>query len=187
MFQFTQSWFLHSAVKHLLLQFVNGQGPNRVLEIGCFEGQSSVHYADNLLNHPESRMTCVDPFMKTEHNDHEVYLQNNEEANFDHNISICNNANKITVHKITSDEFFKSNTDTYNFIYIDGCHYPDFISRDMDNSFRALEVNGIMWMDDYLYGETVTVAMDNMLEKFKGHCDIIHKGGQLAIRKTSNL
>ena len=58
--------------------------------------------------------------------------------NFDFNISICKNSDRIIINKITPDNFFENNNQTYNFIYIDGCHEPDFIKRDMENSFNIL-------------------------------------------------
>ena len=118
-------------------------------------------------------------------NDHRQYLQNNEEMNFDYNISNCKNSNKIIIHKITSDNFFENNNQTYNFIYIDGCHEPDFIKRDMENSFDCLECNGIMWMDDYQGGDGIQIknVMDTFLKKYDGHYKLIHKDYQLAILK----
>lgn len=55
----------------------------------------------------------------------------------------------------------------------------------MENSFKFLEKNGIMWMDDYLGGDGKTIknTMDNFLEKYKGKYEIIHKRYQLAIKK----
>jgi hypothetical protein len=106
--------------------------------------------------------------------------------NFDFNISNCKNVDKITIHKITSDIFFENNNNqTYNFIYIDGCHEPDFIKRDMENSFNVLEKNGIMWMDDYGGGDGIQIkkAMDTFLEKYYGQYELIHSGYQLAIKK----
>ena len=32
-----------------------------ILIIGCFEGLSSVFFADNFLEHPNSTLTCLDP------------------------------------------------------------------------------------------------------------------------------
>jgi hypothetical protein len=156
-----------------------------MLEIGCFEGLSSVFFADNFLSHPNSRLTCVDPFLSIGTNDHKQYLQNNEEKTFDFNISVCRNANKITVNKLTSDEFFKTNTKTYNFIYIDGSHELEFITRDMENSFRCLEKNGIMWMDDYGggVGGLIKPTMNAFLRKHGGEYELLHSGYQLAIRK----
>ena len=158
---------------------------NKILEIGCFEGLSSVFFADNFLDNPNSSLTCVDPFLSINNNDHCVFLQNNEEMNFDFNISNCKNSDRITIHKITSDIFFENNNQTYNFIYIDGSHEVDFIKRDMENSFNILEKNGIMWMDDYGGGDGIKIknTMNTFLEKYEGNYEVIHKGYQLAIKK----
>ena len=105
--------------------------------------------------------------------------------NFDYNISNCKNSDKITIHKITSDSFFENNSQTYNFIYIDGCHEVEFIKRDMENSFNVLEKNGIMWMDDYGGGDGIQIrnTMNGFLEKYNGQYELIHMGYQLAIKK----
>jgi len=187
-YRYTRSnaWFLGSEIKRDILKYVNTSGKNNILEIGCYEGLSSVFFADNLLSHPDSSMICVDPFMTLETNDHRDFLKNNEEENFDYNIKRCSNSEKITVHKITSDKFFETNRSTFNFIYIDGCHEPDFITRDMKNSFDVLEPGGIMWMDDYCGGDGVRIksAMNNFLKEYEGKYSLIHSGYQLAIKKT---
>jgi predicted O-methyltransferase YrrM len=164
---------------------MNTTDKNTILEIGCFEGLSSVFFADNLLHHPDSSLTCVDPFLTIDNNDHNKFLMNNEEHTFDHNIRNCKNVDKIQVHKITSDDFFMTNTQTYNFIYIDGCHECDFITRDMENAFKVLDKNGIMWMDDYLGADGIIIrdTMDCFLDKYKDQYNILYKGYQLAIRK----
>jgi predicted O-methyltransferase YrrM len=184
-YKHSQAWFLGSEIKDKLAGFLDRLQENRMLEIGCFEGLSSVFFADNFLNHPNARLTCVDPFLTISTNDHKTFLENNEEKTFDFNLSVCRNGNKITVHKVTSDEFFKTNDKTYNFIYIDGCHKVDFIARDMENSFKCLEKNGIMWMDDYVSGSGSQIehTMNTFLAKHRREYELIHSGYQLAIRK----
>jgi len=184
-YRYSQVWFLDSEIRRLLLNFVNNSQENNILEIGCFEGLSSVFFADNLLDNPKSTLTCVDPFLNIDNNDHKSLLLNNEELNFDHNISVCKNSDKITIHKITSDAFFENNNKTYNLIYIDGSHDTEYIKRDMENSFNVLEKNGIMWMDDYGGGDGIKIknTMNNFLEKYKEQYDLIHSGYQLAIKK----
>lgn len=105
-YKYSQNWFLRSEIRNLLEKFMNKFNENKILEIGCFEGLSTVFFADTFLDNLNSRLTCVDPFLYINNNDHSKYLQNNEEMNFDFNISICKNKNKITIHKITSDDFF---------------------------------------------------------------------------------
>jgi predicted O-methyltransferase YrrM len=184
-YKYSQSWFLGSEIQNKLFNFLDKKKENKILEIGCFEGLSSVFFADNFIDNPKSTLTCVDPFLTIDNNDHCRYLQNNEEMNFDFNISNCKNLDKITIHKITSDNFFENNNQTYNFIYIDGCHIPDFIKRDMENSFNILEKNGIMWMDDYCGGDGIQIknTMNKCLEKYNGQYELIHSGYQLAIKK----
>lgn len=188
-YKYTQSWFLESEIKKLLLNFVDKNSKNTILEIGCFEGLSAVFFADNLLDDPKSTLTCVDPFLTIVINDHKQFLTKGEEKNFDYNISICKNSDKISIKKITSDKFFIDNDKTFNFIYIDGSHECDFIKRDMENSFKVLENNGIMWMDDYGGGDGIQIrnTMNTFLQKYKGHYELIHKGYQLAIKKIKHL
>lgn len=186
-YKYTQNrdWFNKTEIKQKLLNYMNNNKQNDILEIGCYEGLSSVFFADNLLDHPESSLTCVDPFMTLENNDHKNLLINSEEENFDFNINNCNNTNKISIKKITSDKFFETNEKYFNFIYIDGSHEPDFIIRDMRNSFKYLIKDGIMWMDDYLGADGVKIknVMDLFLKENESKYVIIHKGYQLAIKK----
>jgi predicted O-methyltransferase YrrM len=184
-YKYTQRWFINSDVNRLLPQFLNPDDTHTILEIGCFEGLSSTFFADIFLKNPDSSLTCVDPFLSIPNNDHSQFLQNNEERNFDYNISVCKHSDKITVHKVTSDQFFQGNRKMYNFIYIDGCHDPDYIKRDITNAFSYLENGGILWMDDYEGGDGIQIknAMNEMLEYFKGQYVVIHRGYQLAIRK----
>ena len=186
-YKYKQTWFLYSEISKLLISYCQTYDTNTILEIGCFEGLSSVFFADNLLNNLNSTLTCVDPFMTIDNNDHQELIVNNTESNFDYNINMCKNSNKIQVHKITSDEFFKTNTKTYNIIYIDGSHECDYIKRDMINSFRFLKPNGIMWMDDYLGGDSIKIknTMDQFLFEYQGQYKIIHSGYQLAIQKNN--
>ncbi len=185
-YKHSKTWFLTSELKEKLERFLKPAEEQRILEIGCFEGLSSVFFADTFLERPTSRLTCVDPFLTIPANDHSEFLQGDEERNFDYNLSVCKHSEKITVHKITSDAFFEGNQGgTYTFIYIDGCHLPEYITRDMEHAFQCLEHGGIMWMDDYGGGDGIQIrrTMDAFLEKYAGQYDLLHKGYQLAIGK----
>lgn len=194
-YKFTHAWFLGSEISHLAQEYISNERPNRILEIGCFEGLSSVFFADNFLDHRESSLICVDPFLKLETNDHAPFMSRLEgvssvvEDNFDFNIARCKNAAKISVRKLTSDHFFATlgPGDTFSFIYVDGSHEPECVKRDLINSFSALSVGGILWMDDYLGGDGVGIkgAMDTFLAVHQGQFEVVHSGYQLAIRRLS--
>jgi predicted O-methyltransferase YrrM len=184
-YKYTQTWFVNSDIQKNLLKHLNKSEKRRVLEIGCFEGLSAACFSDNILDHPESTMECVDPFLM-EGNDHASFIDNKTEEMFDFNMKTSKNSNKITKYSITSDEFFEKldPQKMYDFIYIDGCHLPNYIKRDMENSWSHLVKGGVMWMDDYLGGGgTCRVPMDNFLDMHIGEYQILFKNYQLGIRK----
>jgi len=186
-YKYTQSWFINSEIRFNLLKFISLDKQHNILEIGCFEGLSSSCFSDNLLNHSKSTMDCVDPFIFSGTNEQITTLNvtSNTENTFRYNIKKSKSFNKITFHKLKSDDFFLNNTKKFNLIYIDGCHEPENIIRDMNSSFNFLEVNGIMWMDDYLGGNNRSClkAMNIFLNNNIGKYQIIHKNYQLAIKK----
>jgi predicted O-methyltransferase YrrM len=190
MYKFTQNWFLSSEIYQFIKKWIDPLKKQNILEIGSYEGQSSVFFADSFLDHPESTLMCVDPFLSMANNDHTNLLANNEEEHFLHNISICKNNEKIAFSKTTSDDFFDKNTETFDLIYVDGCHECDFILRDLENAFAVLREGGIMWMDDYLGGNqriypTIQQTMHQFLDKHPNEYVIIHRGYQLAIQKIT--
>ena len=51
-------------------------------------------------------------------------------------------------HKMTSDIFFKNNSDKFDLIFIDGLHIYDQVKRDILNSVNCLKENGIILVHD---------------------------------------
>jgi len=51
-------------------------------------------------------------------------------------------------HQMTSDEFFDSNTDTFDIVFIDGLHHSDQVYRDIRNSLDALNEGGVVVCHD---------------------------------------
>ena len=190
-YEFTQKWFDNSRIKKEIQKHIPSGNINKILEIGSFEGQSSVFFADKLLENDKSFLVCIDPFFDSGTVDGITTLFVNQDVKnrFLTNISKSKNSNKITHHCMTSDNFFLENKETFNFIYVDGCHNPEYVKRDVNNAFKILEKNGVLWMDDYLYGNrkehkgTPKDVIDYFLEKNKGKYKIIYKGYQIAIRK----
>ena len=50
----------------------------------------------------------------------------------------------------TSDQFFKKNKDTFDCIFIDGLHYYSQVKKDIQNSLKILNPNGIILLHDCL-------------------------------------
>jgi predicted O-methyltransferase YrrM len=193
MYEFTHDWFSNSEVAKLIKNYVKQENVNQILEIGSFEGRSSTFFGDNFLSANDSFMICVDPFFKsgTKEGITTQYVDDDVKARFLKNTVNSENSKQIIHLNNTSDHFFKLNEIMFSFIYVDGCHAPEFIRRDLDNSFKFLKIGGIMWMDDYEYPERdchscrPKVIMDEFLKKYANRLKVIHKGYQLAIIKIS--
>ena len=56
---------------------------------------------------------------------------------------------RVEVHRKTSDDFFLTNKNTFDLIYIDGNHLFEFVKRDIFNSLKFITEEGIIMLDDY--------------------------------------
>ena len=57
--------------------------------------------------------------------------------------------NKIELHRKTSDEFFLGNKSIFDLIYIDGNHLFEFVKKDIENSLKFINNDGLIVLDDY--------------------------------------
>lgn len=53
-----------------------------------------------------------------------------------------------TTHYITSDEFFSSNQNYFDIIFVDGLHHSDQVIKDINNSLKFLNPNGTIIVHD---------------------------------------
>jgi predicted O-methyltransferase YrrM len=51
-------------------------------------------------------------------------------------------------YKMTTDDFFEKNTDTFDVIFIDASHDIEFVKKDFENSLKILNTSGILIFDD---------------------------------------
>lgn len=54
----------------------------------------------------------------------------------------------VTTHKMTSDEFFIQNKETFDIIFVDGLHHADAVYRDIINSLEILNDGGVIICHD---------------------------------------
>jgi predicted O-methyltransferase YrrM len=155
-----------------------GRPDARGLEIGCFEGRSTLWFLENVLTHPDARMTCIDVFTD------EI------EANFDHNVKLSGHAERVIKHKgYSQDVLRKLPYDSYDFIYIDGCHLASCALTDAVLSWDLLRADGFMIFDDYAYGSSgpssgrPTEAIDAFLAAFIDRIVVLHADRQVVIER----
>ena len=178
-FPVSKNWFGYSEIKKYLLNNIDLTKQYNILEIGSFEGCSSCFFSDILINNSLSTLTCVDPFVsdgctKTDHS--------TLKYKFYSNIKKTENYNKINVVEKISDDFYSTyNGSKFNFIYIDGEHSDKQILKDLDACFSLLDINGIIWCDDY--NNNWKHIFDSWILLKNDYINIIHSGYQLGFIK----
>ena len=127
--------------------------PITYLEIGAFYGANVISVALNYAKHPDSKIVCIDPWC-----DYDKYEEYKGEmptiyGSFVENIQKAGVADKIEVLRGFSHSKIPTLKDeSFDIIYVDGNHNPDYVLEDCVLCFRKLKVGGYMVMDDYGFG-----------------------------------
>lgn len=137
----------------------------RGLEIGSFEGRSARWFAEHLLEHPQSRLICVDPYdyadelaqvpgggtnIKNQFDFAEI--RRRFEANLapwlpsddGHDAQV-----KLIVKPSWQALQMMPNWLTFDWIYIDGSHVASCVLEDSVQCWRRLNPGGVLIWDDY--------------------------------------
>jgi predicted O-methyltransferase YrrM len=123
--------------------------PARALQIGAYTGDASLWLCENVLTHPKSSLTDVDTWEGSEEPVHDKMDWKSVEDVYEERTKDLSSAGKIVKYKGTSDEFFKQNTESFDFVYVDGDHTSYGVLKDAVNAFEALKPGGILAFDDY--------------------------------------
>jgi predicted O-methyltransferase YrrM len=96
--------------------------------------------------------------------------------------------------KGTTKEFFNQNTDMFDFIYVDASHKKADVASDLKESFKVLNIGGIIACDDYLWNaDTPEIdrdlipkdAIDEFINVNKDNIEILLDNYQLWFKKIS--
>ena len=181
MTEFTNTWFKYSELsRDIYTHLYNLNEKRHILEIGSHEGASAYFFSNILLHHPESSLTCVDPY---DIEDKTTPVTVNTKSLFLSNISYSSNHSKVSLLELYSNDFYKINTQMFDFIYIDGSHKVEDVINDFINCFNILTINGVLWFDDYGSGD-IKQHIDLLYNSsYSEKLIIIHQGYQIGFRK----
>jgi predicted O-methyltransferase YrrM len=166
--------------------------PIRVLEIGSWEGRSALFFL-NYLRH--SSIVCVDTFAGSiEHRAWPAAQQNAQlfaiESRFDNNLAqFAERVEKRKEESLAALGTLGIERRQFDLIYVDGSHLATDVYRDGVLAWPLLMRGGIMIFDDYQRQQGPKtdwphVGIDAFLDATKGGYEELHRGRQIAIRKT---
>lgn len=178
--KFTADWFTHNIkLWNMFLHEFKNKKDLFFLEIGSYEGRSTLWMLENVLTHDSSKIMCVDSF--TQSNTYKTFLNNTK-----------NHKSKISLQKDYSyNVLLKLNTQRtlFDVIYIDGDHSAKGVIEDAVLSFPLLKKDGLLIFDDYQWAMHLNptkrpeVAVDSFVKIYADKIKVLYVGYQVFIQK----
>jgi hypothetical protein len=189
-YKFTTDWFSGMIENfHSILSDYKGKEGLRFLEIGSYEGRSASWILENILTGENCKLYCIEINVRLE------LIQN-----------LKHFGDKVEIFEGGIFDYFKQNTEEFDFVYIDGGHLGCYVITDAILTFEMLKTGGVILFDDYqldILPETIQrylsyqnldnpilypkLAIDNFINLFSEQCIEldIPNDYQKAIGKTS--
>lgn len=192
-YEFSFDWFTHNANNFLAVKNIL-PAKQQILEIGSFEGRSTVWLAKNMLDEGGT-ITCIDTWEGGD--EHKVLGMDLSiiEARFDHNLVVLKEEEPTkSVYKMKgrSSRCISSLVDSLGFdlIYVDGGHEARDCLGDAVMSWELLNKGGVMILDDYGWQHRPVgplhpkPAIDAFMNFYYKELKVLYINYQVALQKT---
>jgi len=157
-YEFTTDWFS----KHTVLwnAIITKFQPHRILEIGSFEGRSTIHLVEKIRKQSNApiEIVCIDTWQGGA--EHAGIDFDSVEGRYDRNMKkLVDSTYDLSIWKkkrlssVALAELLIENGAKFDFIYIDGSHLAADVFLDAALAFQLLRVGGVLIFDDYAYGD----------------------------------
>ncbi|MEI7932127.1 MAG: class I SAM-dependent methyltransferase [Alphaproteobacteria bacterium] len=155
-YEFTSDWF--SDFIEIWDPLIDQFHPQRMIEIGSFEGRSATYLIERCAQHGPVELFCIDTWQGGM--EHDPTTMGAVESRFDHNIAaaLTRIGGRGRVGKIKDESNVALNkllaadgAEKFDLIYIDGSHQAPDVMADAVLGFQLLKVGGLMIFDDYLW------------------------------------
>jgi predicted O-methyltransferase YrrM len=194
-YQFTKDWFnwAPEVWTQLIPHLPSEAGSRRFLEVGSFEGRSTVWIMENMMQDGDY-MLCIDTWEGGEEHGEEdmdaVFMRfraNVQAAREKTGIKSVGHSRQSSTQGLAEE--ISEWTGNYDFIYIDGSHRAPDVLTDACMSWPLLKAGGLMVFDDYMWGNPrdalhrPKIAIDAFTNIFGETAEVVHMGYQLVVRK----
>ena len=189
--EFSVDWTSHHLAVWLPIFLPLRDRVRDVLEIGSWEGRSSVFFLEFF---PDCNLTCIDTFaggptclplpegrVQVEHCEHR----------FDANLApYAERVRKIKGRSARELDRLGERGEKFDLIYIDGEHLRDDVLIDSVMAWHLLRPDGILVWDDYAWGLDLPAdrrpqqAIDAALSLYAGEYVELHRDYQVIIRRA---
>lgn len=182
-FEFTADWFSRAIplFEKVLAPWAGKPGA-RLLEIGSFEGRSSVWFLQRVLTGEGATLTCVDPCFSED-----------VEGRFLRNLARAGRE-RVDVRKGLSHQVLRQlPEDSFDVAYIDGSHQARDVLVDGCLAWFLVKPGGLLIFDDYKFEPSwpdelrPRCAVDAFLTAFRDEAVVVHKDYQVVVRRRPPL
>ena len=191
--QFQELWFDINIEPWCLTfpKLFNREDPLRILEIGSWEGRSTLFFETYF---PNAHITAVDTWAGSDEWHYNATSDLQElEVRFDRNVAI--GGSRVTKRKGSSLKVLPQlleEEQKFDLIYVDGSHLAEDALTDSINAWRLLKAGGMVIFDDVMwpaYSRTHanTAWAINLFLKFHAHeYKVLHSYYQLILQKKED-
>jgi len=176
---FTEKWFLNNIEIFCYYLPEDLTKSFSYLEIGSYEGLSTLNI---LLNYSNSKVTAIDLWSQSNINSESLDVNFNEvEKRFDENLKDYK-FNKIKKDSVIALRELLNKNVYFDLIYIDGSHNGEDILSDAIESYKLLNIGGIIIFDDVVNAnQNISIQSYKGFEKF---CEIYKKNLKILYLKN---
>lgn len=188
-------WFSHNIPTWQSI-FREAGAPRSVLEIGAYEGRSTVWMAEHVLA-PGGEIVVVDHWRGS--STHDPAEMPAVEARFDANVAeLRRRIPGVRLEKVKAASvealsrlLAAGRTGSFDFVYIDGSHEAPDVLTDAAFAYPLLRVGGLIAFDDYAWrrftdvNDNPKVAVDAFTNIFWKRLALVSGGYQAFFRKLA--
>ena len=188
---FTTDWFTGNipfwieAFQKLDKSSAESESALRILEIGSFEGRSTIFFASTFEC---AVIDCVDTWQGSDEHGSAHYLSDLYDRFVENTKGY---KPRIAAYQMTSADFFTvSRSCNYDLVYVDGSHRASDVLLDLVNGFSRLRNGGILLIDDYLWKhydsnrDNPCIAVNSFCRIYRGQFKFLRVGYQVYLKKT---